>query len=138
MNLLQLPPIQFTQIPVSKFTQFTKFPIFFTSIKLHSTRNQCKQLVKAIENRVPKSTDLVTQIRELEAEGDVEDHDDNDLVDIDWDKVEDEFSPKGRDDEMNYDKDPEFAEILGTSLDDPAKAKSIVSQKVELGSFQAL
>uniref|UniRef100_A0A2P2KC95 Uncharacterized protein LOC103415859 n=1 Tax=Rhizophora mucronata TaxID=61149 RepID=A0A2P2KC95_RHIMU len=27
---------------------------------------------------------------------------------------------------MNYDKDPEFAEILGSCLDDPQKARSKV------------
>lgn len=31
------------------------------------------------------------------------------------------------DDEKNYDKDPELADILGTCLDDPDKAKSRVS-----------
>lgn len=131
MNVLQLTTIQFPRISNSTLTQFNNFnsiPTLFTSIiKLYSTRNTSKYLVKVGETRPAKSTDLVTQIRELEAEGDDEVHDDNDLVDIDWDKVEDEFSPKGRDEEMNYDKDPEFAEILGTSIDDPAKARSKVS-----------
>lgn len=35
----------------------------------------------------------------------------------------------GREDERNYDKDPEFAEILGSCLDDPQKARSKVSSK---------
>ena len=34
---------------------------------------------------------------------------------------------RGRDDEKDYDRDPEFAEILGTCLDDPEKARSKVS-----------
>ena len=33
----------------------------------------------------------------------------------------------GRDDDKDYDKDPEFAEILGSCLDDPQKAQSRVS-----------
>ena len=44
---------------------------------------------------------------------------------------EDGFSTRGgftgREEERNYDKDPEFAEILGSCLDDPEKAQSKVS-----------
>lgn len=44
------------------------------------------------------------------------------------DGEEEEYSsPKGREDEKDYDRDPEFAEILGSSLDDPQKARSKVS-----------
>ncbi|PKI51401.1 hypothetical protein CRG98_028197, partial [Punica granatum] len=46
--------------------------------------------------------------------------------DEDEEGEEDEFSSrsgfKGREDERNYDKDPEFADILGSCLDDPQKA----------------
>ncbi|MFQ6627694.1 hypothetical protein Gotur_005721 [Gossypium turneri] len=35
---------------------------------------------------------------------------------------------RGREEEKNYDKDPEFAEILGSCLDDPEKARSKLSQ----------
>lgn len=34
---------------------------------------------------------------------------------------------RGRDHEKDYDRDPEFAEILGSCLDDPEKARSKVS-----------
>lgn len=44
---------------------------------------------------------------------------------------EDELSSRngftGREGERNYDKDPEFADILGSCLDDPQKARSKVS-----------
>lgn len=33
---------------------------------------------------------------------------------------------RGREGEKDYDRDPEFAEIIGTSLDDPDKARSKV------------
>lgn len=36
---------------------------------------------------------------------------------------------RGREEEKNYDKDPEFAEILGSCLDDPEKARSKVSEQ---------
>lgn len=56
--------------------------------------------------------------------------------DVDGDVFEDEevdeFSPEGRfrlrgEEEKDYDRDPEFAEILGNVLDDPQKAQSKVS-----------
>ncbi|KAI3814509.1 hypothetical protein L1987_14149 [Smallanthus sonchifolius] len=134
MNVLQLTPIQFPRTSSSTFAQSSNhnsFPSISTLIKLRSTRNHCKFLVKVGENRVPKSTDFLTQIKQLEAEEDEEVHDDSDMVDIDWDKVEDEFSPKGREEGMDYDKDPEFAEILGTSLDDPAKARSKIEERMK-------
>lgn len=44
---------------------------------------------------------------------------------------EDGFSTRsgfrGREEERDYDRDPEFAEILGSCLDDPEKAQSKVS-----------
>ncbi|XP_076924783.1 uncharacterized protein LOC143587360 [Bidens hawaiensis] len=133
-NILQLTPVQFPLISAcTQSNTHNPFPKTSTFFKLHSTTNLRKILIKAGENRVPKSTDLLTQIKQLEAEEDDEEevHDDNDMVDIDWDKVEDEFNPKARDGEMNYDKDPEFAEILGTSLDDPAKARSKIEERMK-------
>ncbi|KAI7748894.1 hypothetical protein M8C21_032815 [Ambrosia artemisiifolia] len=136
MNVLQLTTIlQYPRIwTTTQLSNYNLIPSVSTLINLHSTRNTCRIMVKASsENRVPKSTDLFTQIKQLEAASEEEEevHDDNDLVDIDWDKVEDEFSPKGRDEDMNYDKDPEFAQILGTSLDDPAKARSKIEERMK-------
>lgn len=62
-----------------------------------------------------------------------ETYDDNDDEDDDDEEEEDksEFSGRrgfrGREDEKDYDRDPEFAEILGSSLDDPEKGRSKVS-----------
>ncbi|XP_021641066.2 uncharacterized protein LOC110635879 isoform X3 [Hevea brasiliensis] len=36
----------------------------------------------------------------------------------------------GREEEKNYDKDPEFAEILGSCLDDPQKAQSKMEERL--------
>lgn len=48
----------------------------------------------------------------------------------DYDDGEDRFWSesgfRGREGEKDYDRDPEFAEIIGTSLDDPEKARSKV------------
>lgn len=49
---------------------------------------------------------------------------------------EDSFFPaglRGKDDRKDYDRDPEFAEILGSCLDDPEKARSKVSSPPLLG-----
>lgn len=129
MNILQLTK---SLTPKTTSIQPTKHnPLNpFTSIKFQPHKSNFSTKVSS-ENRVPKSTDLVTQIKELEAEEEDEDHDDNDLVDIDWDKVEDEFGvKKTRDEQMEYDKDPEFADILGTSVDDPAKARSKIEERM--------
>ncbi|KAG9455579.1 hypothetical protein H6P81_000087 [Aristolochia fimbriata] len=37
---------------------------------------------------------------------------------------------RGREDEKNHDKDPEFADILGTCLEDPVKAKERVEERI--------
>ncbi|KAF3454224.1 hypothetical protein FNV43_RR04671 [Rhamnella rubrinervis] len=37
---------------------------------------------------------------------------------------------RGRDGEKDYDRDPEFAEILGTCLDDPEKARSKMEERL--------
>ncbi|XP_021912001.1 uncharacterized protein LOC110825782 isoform X2 [Carica papaya] len=48
------------------------------------------------------------------------------------DGEEEEYSsPKGREDEKDYDRDPEFAEILGSSLDDPQKARSKMEKRLK-------
>lgn len=55
-------------------------------------------------------------------------------VDEEYEGIEDETPSSSaggfreRREEKDYDKDPEFAEILGNCLDDPQKAQSKVSQ----------
>ncbi|KAI8565432.1 hypothetical protein RHMOL_Rhmol03G0258700 [Rhododendron molle] len=60
--------------------------------------------------------------------------------DVDGDVFEDEevdeFSPEGRfrlrgEEEKDYDRDPEFAEILGSVLDDPQKAQSKMAERLK-------
>ncbi|OMO91638.1 hypothetical protein COLO4_18243 [Corchorus olitorius] len=59
----------------------------------------------------------------LEIEMDEEDDDDNE-------EYERRSGFRGREDEKNYDKDPEFAEILGSCLDDPQKAQSRMEERL--------
>lgn len=57
---------------------------------------------------------------------------DND--DIDFEEEDDEFSPRGRfrrrEKEQDYDRNPEFAEIIGSCLDDPQKARSKMEERL--------
>ncbi|CAK9328257.1 unnamed protein product [Citrullus colocynthis] len=52
----------------------------------------------------------------------------------DYDDGEDKFWSesgfRGREGEKDYDRDPEFAEIIGTSLDDPEKARSKMEERL--------
>ncbi|KAI3714677.1 hypothetical protein L6452_21636 [Arctium lappa] len=138
MNVLQSTTIQFPRIfnpTITQFNHHNTFPGVLNSINLRSTRSSsCKYLVKVDEGRRPISTDFLTHIKELEDDDEEELHDD-DMADIDWDKVEAEFSPKGRskreEEDMSYERDPEFAEILGASLDDPAKAKDKIAERLK-------
>ncbi|KAL0558466.1 hypothetical protein IC582_003039 [Cucumis melo] len=53
-----------------------------------------------------------------------EDYDDGD------DRFWSESGFRGREEEKDYDRDPEFAEIIGTSLDDPEKARSKMEERL--------
>lgn len=68
-------------------------------------------------------TNLHTQIEENGVESEI------DIGFDDQEDEEEEFSPRGRfaEEERDYDRDPEFAEIIGSCLDDPQKARFKVS-----------
>lgn len=72
-----------------------------------------------------KTQNSETQIKEHSLSDDVD-------SEVFEDEEIDEFSPEGRfrligEEEKDYDRDPEFAEILGSVLDNPQKAQSKVS-----------
>lgn len=122
--------LQFFQSPrLSQFTipqQFNNFnynPPFPTILLPSIQQRPCLH----IANYSPKQTKPTN----LEAQIDIED----DVIDIEIDDDEDdEFSPRGRfkkrAEEQDYDKNPEFAEILSTCLDDPQKAQSKMEERV--------
>ncbi|KAJ9538761.1 hypothetical protein OSB04_031494 [Centaurea solstitialis] len=133
MNVLQSTTVQL--LPIPQFNHHNTFPVALNSIKSRSNRSS-KYLVKADEGRRPISTDFLTHFKDLEDDDEEEaELNDDDMADIDWDKVEDEFSPKNRskreEEDMSYERDPEFAEILGTSLDDPSKAKDKIAERLK-------
>ncbi|KAJ0090600.1 hypothetical protein Patl1_13415 [Pistacia atlantica] len=99
----------------------------FTQITRHSTKRlPLFSTVKlSIQNNTPPRTSVFfTKAKKLQSE-------------IDKDEEEEEaetVSPRGfrgKEQEKDYDKDPEFAEILGSCLDDPQKAQSKMEDRVK-------
>ncbi|XP_059596591.1 uncharacterized protein LOC100257820 isoform X2 [Vitis vinifera] len=80
-------------------------------------------IVKASRRQRLNTQSLNTEIEEAADEGVGEDGDEDD-----------EFLPRsgfgGREEEMDYDRNPEFAEILGSCLDDPQKARSKMEERL--------
>ncbi|XVF88681.1 hypothetical protein PTKIN_Ptkin19aG0069900 [Pterospermum kingtungense] len=66
----------------------------------------------------------------LDIEIDEEEEEEEDDDDDDNGEYEARSGFRGREDEKNYDKDPEFAEILGSCLDDPQKARSKMEDRL--------
>lgn len=110
------PILQTPKLPFSQFSRFSTlvapFPTKTTSLRF--ARVKCR------------AQDLKTQ----NSRG-LKDREEGDYYADEDEGGEDGFSTRGgfrgRDDEKDYDKDPEFAQILGTCLDDPEKARAKVS-----------
>ncbi|CAM8936204.1 unnamed protein product [Rhodiola kirilowii] len=76
---------------------------------------------------VPKASEsqwIDAEVMEVGSEG----------VEVEEEEQRKEFAPgmgfSGRREERDYDKDPEFAEILGSCLDDPQKAQSKMEERL--------
>ena len=123
--------------------QSNRFAPFFLTVKLSNpsyARTKtflCK--ANAIRRQKLNTHNLQREIEEeddeFEDEDENEDEDESEDGDgdgdIDADEDEDEFSAWGRfrrrEEENDFDRDPEIAEILGHSVDDPEKFRSKVS-----------
>lgn len=98
------------------------FPTYVISIQNCFQPKTSLCTARASRNRSIKAQNLETEIEEESGDydGDFE--------------GEDEFSPRGRfrrrEGEKDYDRDPEFAEILGSCLDDPEKARSKMEERL--------
>ncbi|XP_020265249.1 uncharacterized protein LOC109840857 isoform X2 [Asparagus officinalis] len=105
------PPCNFRPFP-PKITPKIQAPNFITRAK--TNRN-----LKPQEKPQQVEAELLTE----EEEGDKE-----------REEGGEEFSYssayRGREDEKQYDRDPEFAEILGSCLDDPQKAQSKIEERI--------
>ena len=83
-----------------------------------SLRNHASPKTSFLVVKAKRSQDMSAQNLDIEM-----DEEDNDS-----EEYEKGSGYRGREEEKNYDKDPEFAEILGSCLDDPQKAQSKVSK----------
>ncbi|THG08701.1 hypothetical protein TEA_008447 [Camellia sinensis var. sinensis] len=117
--LLQLPHLSHYTFS-RQSNDHPPFPTYAISIQNCFQPKISLCTARASRNRSIKAQNLETEIEEESGDydGDFE--------------GEDEFSPRGRfrrrEGEKDYDRDPEFAEILGSCLDDPEKARSKLSQ----------
>ncbi|KAL6993720.1 hypothetical protein U1Q18_011838 [Sarracenia purpurea var. burkii] len=114
-------------LPQSTFSrQYNLLPPFsIHTLPLQIRRIQSKTslcISRASRRESRKAQNLQTQIEENSGDGDVDDD------------GEDAFSPRGRfrerGEEKDFDRDPEFAEILGSCLDDPEKARSKMEDRL--------
>ncbi|KAK8698502.1 hypothetical protein V6N13_114614 [Hibiscus sabdariffa] len=72
--------------------------------------------------KAKRSQDISSQSFDIEIDNEDDDDDDE------YEARSSGF--RGREDEKNFDKDPEFAEILGSCLDDPEKARSKMEDRL--------
>ncbi|CAK9152756.1 unnamed protein product [Ilex paraguariensis] len=120
----QLPPLSHLELS-RQSNQNPPFPIVSISVQTFFRHKKCLFIAELSRNQRMKSTKLEDQIEEDNV------HDD---IDYDDDEDEDGFSDRsrfrGREEEKDYDRNPEFAEILGSCLDDPAKARSKMEERL--------
>ncbi|XWS26734.1 hypothetical protein CRYUN_Cryun26dG0055900 [Craigia yunnanensis] len=99
---------------------FNCFPSFST-VKF-SLRNHASPKTSFLVVKAKRSQDMNAQNLDIEM-GEEEDDDDSE-------EYEARSGFRGREEEKNYDKDPEFAQILGSCLDDPQKAQSKMEDRL--------
>ncbi|XP_052200045.1 uncharacterized protein LOC127806665 [Diospyros lotus] len=87
-------------------------------IQLNKASSLCTVTARASPRRGTKTPNLRTQIEE----------EDDGFDDVEG--GEGGFQFRGREEERDYDRDPEFAEILGNFLDDPDKARSKMEERL--------
>ncbi|XVF34976.1 hypothetical protein REPUB_Repub18cG0104700 [Reevesia pubescens] len=114
--------LQVPNITCPKFSfHFNCFPPFATvnfSLQNHASPKTSFLVVKAKRGREMSPQNLDIEMDEEEE------------YDDDGEKYEARSGFRGREEEKNYDKDPEFAEILGSCLDDPQKAQSKMEDRL--------
>lgn len=131
-------PLQRPNLPYFKYSLHTNYYPPFTTIELPiRSYDQPKTflfLSKASRSQRINTQGLQREHEEEDVDVDV-DADADVTLDAD-DEYVDEFSPRGRfrgrgvEEEIDYDRDPEFAEILGNCLDEPQKAQSKMEERL--------
>ena len=124
-------PYKLSNFSNSKLFRQDRHRLPFLAVKIqiqtYSQPNTCLYTVKASRSQRVKNPNLQPQIDGASDESD---------YDVDSEEDEGGFASRnrfrGREGEKDYDRDPEFAEILGSCLDDPQKARSKVTQIIVL------
>ncbi|XP_059634862.1 uncharacterized protein LOC132277132 [Cornus florida] len=132
MTILQLssPPFQLPNHSHSTFSLQSNnpYPLFPTVVLSVQTRARSKTCLYATP-KASRSQRIKTQNLETELE-----EDDEDTDGANNDEEEDELPShrrfRGRGEEKDYDRDPEFADILGSCLDDPQRAQSKMEERL--------
>lgn len=122
MFILQIntPPLQFSNLLTSN--NFSKFNPFLARPRhFQAKKSVLVAKLKSEKERI-EASDLLSKIEAVVDDPNVEEE-------------FDEFSPEGRfrlggEEEMDYDRNPEFAEIIGSCLDDPQKARSKMEERL--------
>ncbi|XP_062148542.1 uncharacterized protein LOC133857334 [Alnus glutinosa] len=131
--LILRPCAAFSQPPTTSYPSFSlhtnRFPPFLTVNVWNPSYARTRTLL--CRAKASRSRRLNTQNLEREFEEEKQEHEEDDE---DEDEFEDGFSARGgyrgREEEKDYDRDPEFAEILGSCLDDPQKARSKMEERL--------
>ncbi|XVE54134.1 hypothetical protein DITRI_Ditri03aG0056700 [Diplodiscus trichospermus] len=95
----------------------------FSTVKF-SLQNHTSSRTSFLVVRGKRSQDMSAQNLDIEMDEEEEEEDD------DSEEYEARSGFRGKEEEKNYDKDPEFAEILGSCLDDPEKARSKMEDRL--------
>ncbi|OVA11739.1 Protein of unknown function DUF3531 [Macleaya cordata] len=115
------PLLQWTKFMSINFTRQTKFYVPFSPVSA--------TLSSSIQ---PKTSLLVSKANQNDQSG-IHEFPIN-IDDLNDDNMDEEFPPPpkfmGGEGEKDYDRDPEFAEILGNCFEDPQKAQTRVEERI--------
>ena len=124
--MLILHPCASVQLPNPRFFTVSRrsncVAPFSVSLRSYAGANQAKTSLGILKASRRQRLDIRSLDLEIEEAADE--------VKDEGGEEEDEFLPRsgfrGRDEEMDYDRNPELAEILGSCLEDPQKARAKV------------
>ncbi|KAJ0986567.1 hypothetical protein J5N97_004923 [Dioscorea zingiberensis] len=80
--------------------------------------------------RRERRVETLEDIKEAEVVSEEEEEDGEEGEDLEADEFSYPNAFRGKEGEKDYDRDPEFAEILGSCVDDPQKAQARVEERI--------
>ncbi|GMN50694.1 hypothetical protein TIFTF001_019843 [Ficus carica] len=123
--ILQLP---IPKLPLSAFSRHSNLVV----LPLHHHGQKARPKTTSLRLAIVKTR--AQDLKTTQNSQGLTDREEDEYFDDEDDAVEDGFSTRGgfrgRDEEKDYDRDPEFAQILGTCLDDPEKARFKMEERL--------